>query len=99
MAAEFGSTVSAIEDLDPPGDAETQHEAWLAAARALNDVFQSTDDQLSTLTDGLAVNEVISQLPIRDLQSAYRSSCQALAAAVGAGVAPAPTCEPPSDDG
>jgi hypothetical protein len=99
LATEFGSAVSAIEELDPPGDAEAQHDAWVAAARALNDVFQSADDQLATLTDGLAVNEVISQLPLGDLQGAYRSSCQSLAAAVGAGVAPAPTCEPPSDDG
>ncbi|MGI9649157.1 MAG: hypothetical protein ACR2OI_11610 [Acidimicrobiia bacterium] len=97
LADEFGSAVAAIEDLTPPGDAEDQHDAWLAAARALNDVFQSTSGQLSTLTDGLAVNEVISQLPLGDLQSAYRSSCQAVAAALTAETTSAIACEPPSD--
>ena len=96
LADEFASAVSAIEELNPPGGAEGQHDAWLAAAHALNDIFQNTDDQLATLTDGLAVNQVISQLPISDLQSAYRSSCHALAAAVEVEATPAIACEPPS---
>jgi len=97
LADEFGAAVSTMEDLTPPGNVESEHETWLAAARALNAVFQATDDQLATLTEGLAVNEVISGLPLGDLQGAYRASCQALASAVEEETTTTITCEPPSD--
>lgn len=97
LADEFGSAVSALEELTPPGDIEDEHDTWLAAARALNDVFRSADDQIVNLTDGLAVNEVISGLPVSDLQGAYRSTCEALATAAG-GEASSIACEPPADD-
>jgi hypothetical protein len=80
LADEFDTAVSGLSDLTPPAEALDQHDAWLSAARKLNNAFRSAGDQLATLTEAPAANTVVSQLPLADLQAAYRAACQSVAA-------------------
>ena len=91
--------LAALDGLVPPDDAAGPHAEWLAAGRALNDVFQSTDDQLSSLDVAGEVNAVVSELPLRDLQAAYRTACQTVAALAGESDDPTAVivCQPPDD--
>ena len=93
LAIEFGSAVASLDALTPPDDASAAHEQWLGAARALNDVFQSADGRLAGLTEADAVNDVVSELPLADLQTAYRQACADVASLATAIIA----CEPRSD--
>lgn len=94
LAKEFGSAIDDLGDLTPPTDVAEPHDAWLTAARALNDAFQSTDDQLATLSEALAVNSLVSTVPLADLQQAYREACQAVAALADGEPIPAIACDP-----
>lgn len=97
LATEFGPAVAALGGLAPPARLEAEHAAWLAAARDLDAVFQSADDQLTPLTEAPAVNAVVSGLPLAGLQAAYRSACDAVAALAG-DESPAPiACRPPNE--
>jgi hypothetical protein len=93
-AKEFDSTITDLSALTPPTDAAEPHDAWIAAARALNDAFQSTDDQLATLTEALAVNSVVSTVPLAELQADYRAACQAVAALAEGEPIPVIACDP-----
>ena len=93
LAAEFGPAVEALDALTPPESADDLHESWMSASRALNDVFQSADADLSALDVAEQVNDVVSNLPLADLQAAYRDACSAVAAATPDAVI---VCEPQS---
>lgn len=97
LADAFGTAVTDLADLTPPSEAANQHDAWVAAARTLNDAFQSADDQLSTLTEAPAANSVVSNLPLADLQAAYRTACEGVAALADGDSVTVIACEPPSN--
>ena len=99
LAEEFGPAVDALDNLVPPEEVAGPHAEWLSAGRALNDVFQSTDDVLSSLDLADDVNAVVSELPLRDLQAAYRTACQAVAALASQGDDPTAVivCQPPEN--
>ena len=94
LATEFGATINALSALTPPTDAALPHEEWLTAARALNDVFRSTDEQLAPLTGAPEVDSVVRILPLRNLQAAYRAACQGVAALAEGDPTPVITCDP-----
>ncbi|MDH3538861.1 MAG: hypothetical protein OEP52_02600 [Acidimicrobiia bacterium] len=96
LANDFGRAVTDLSALTPPTDAVQPHEAWVAAAGALNDAFQSTDDQLAPLTEAPAVNAVVSTVPLADLQADYRAACRAVAALADGESIPAIACDPVS---
>jgi hypothetical protein len=93
----FGTAVAGLADLTPPSEAASQHDAWVSAARTLNDVFRSANDQLATLTEAPAANSVVSGLPLADLQSAYRTACESVAALANEEPVAVIACEPPSN--
>jgi len=98
LADDFSTAVAGLTDLTPPTGAEDRHDAWLSAARTLHDAFQTADNQLATLTEAPAANTVVSELPLADLQAAYRTACEGVAALADAGAAAIIiACEPPSD--
>ncbi len=79
LATEFETAVDDLSALTPPTDVVSPHDAWMAAARELNDVFQSAASQLATLAEAPAVNSVVSALPLADVQAAYRAACEEVA--------------------
>ena len=94
---EFDTAVAGLSGLTPPAEAVDQHDAWLSAARNLHNAFRSADDQLATLTEAPAANTVVSELPLADLQAAYRAACQSVAALATDEPTSIIACQPPSD--
>lgn len=97
LAGAFETAVTGLADLTPPSEAVSQHDAWVSAARTLNDAFQSADEQLAILTEAPAANTVVSGLPLGDLQAAYRTACEGVAALADGEPLPVIACQPPSN--
>jgi len=76
LELELGTAVSDLTLLVRPGDLENEHAEWVVAAQALYLTIQEVDDTLTPLTDPDAVDEILSALPLADLQAAYRSTCR-----------------------
>lgn len=98
LASEFGAAVNALDGLTPPEAVEPAHEDWMAAGRALNEVFQDADGELSDLDDAMEVNDVVSELPVQELQAAYREACREVAELAAQSDDPSAiiVCEPPA---
>ena len=97
LAGAFETAVTGLADLTPPSEAVSQHDAWVSAARTLNDAFQSADEQLATLTEAPAANTVVSGLPLGDLQAAYRTACEGVAELADGEPLPVIACQPPGN--
>ena len=97
LADEFDTAVAGLSNLTPPAEALDQHDAWLSSARNLNNALRSADDQLATLTEAPAANTVVSELPLADLQAAYRAACQSVAALATDEPTAIIACQPPSN--
>ncbi len=96
LSSEFAAAIEGLSVLTPPTDAAAPHDAWMSAAQALNEVFQSADSRLATLTEAPAVNSVVSTLPLADLQAAYRAACETVAALAEGDPTPVIACDPVS---
>lgn len=99
LASEFDVAVNALDALSPPADVEAAHEEWVAAGEALNEVFQGAHSDLAALDEAAAVNDVVSELPVQELQAAYREACREVAELATGSDDPAAVivCEPPAD--
>lgn len=97
LATEFGSALTGLTSLTPPGEASDQHQAWLSAAQALDEVLRNVDRQLTSLSDAPNVESVISNVPLADLQANYRAACSSVAELTADDPATAIACQPPSD--
>lgn len=97
LAKDFDAAIAELAELTPPPATQSLHEDWLSTARTLYDAFQSADNQLATLTEAPAANSVVSELPLADLQAAYRAACEDVAVQATGGPTAVIACEPPSD--
>lgn len=97
LANEFDTAVAGLSGLTPPAGAVDQHDAWLLAAQNLHNAFRSADDELAALTEAPAANTVVSELPLADLQAAYRAACQSVAALATGVPTTSIACQPPSN--
>ena len=93
----FDTAVTGLSGLTPPDTAVSEHDAWVSAARSLREVFQSADTQLASLTEAPAANTVVSTLPLADVQAAYRTACENVAALSNGEPMTAIACEPPGN--
>ncbi|MBT8216983.1 MAG: hypothetical protein KJO17_09055 [Acidimicrobiia bacterium] len=80
LAGDFEPVVDTLAELTPPESAATEHGQWLEASRALNTLFQDTDAAVAPLEDPGAIDSILVDLPIGDVQAAYRTACEAVAA-------------------
>lgn len=96
LASDFEPLVTTLSDLTPPESAATEHNEWLEASRALNTLFQNTDAAVAPLEDPGEIDSILVDLPIGDVQAAYRAACEAVAT-LALAEDQVVACAPPTD--